>query len=334
MIATPIWADTELRIAAFHTELSRDGPGLLLRDILSGEDAQVDAMVSVVSHIDPDVLVLADVDFDYGGAALAAFANAIGGYPYRFAAAPNKGRQSGVDLNGDGRLGRAEDAWGYGAFAGQGGMAILSKLTIEAVVDHSGVRWLDLPNSLALPNTHQDQPLSTRSHWEVSIALPDGQSATIFTWHATAPVFDGPEDRNGRRNHDEAAFWLHRLNSTPPPNVIVAGFANLDPLDGDGRSEALASLLAHPMLQDPQPKSKGAAAGHDPRHSNPAEFDTVDWPEDGPGNLRVDYVLPSREFEVLDAGVFWPLPDALFGSDVARASRHRLVWVDVRLPER
>lgn len=308
----------------------------MLRDILSGKDPQVTAITQVVNHIDPDVLVLADVDFDYGEAALTALSQVLGGYPHQFATQPNVGRQSGDDLNGDGRMGRAEDAWGYGEFSGQGGMAVLSKFPIETVIDHSGVRWLDVPGSLALPETHEEQPLSTRSHWELTIKLPDGQRATILTWHATAPVFDGPEDRNGRRNHDEAAFWTHRLNADPPPNVVVAGFANLDPIDGDGRPEALTSLLTHPLLQDPKPESDGAlaAGGADQRHNSPAQFDTVDWPEEGPGNLRVDYVLPSRNFMVMKAGVFWPLPDALFGGDVVRASRHRMVWVDVRLPER
>ncbi|NNE87823.1 MAG: endonuclease/exonuclease/phosphatase family protein [Silicimonas sp.] len=336
LVCPPVWADTDLRIAVFHTELSRDGPGLLLRDILSDKDEQVAAFARVVGHIAPDVLVLADVDFDHGQAALNALAETIGGYRYRFASLPNTGRRSGHDLNGDGRFGRSEDAWGYGEFTGQGGMAILSKLPLGQVKDYSSEKWSDLPDTMALPGTHPEQPLSTRSHWEVPVLLADGRYVTLLTWHATAPVFDGPEDRNGRRNHDEAAVWVTRLNSDPPQNVIVAGFANLDPLDGDGRPEALTALLGHPLLRDVYPESQGgdAAGRADKTHRSPAQFDTVAWPQDGPGNLRVDYVLPSRAFEVIDAGVFWPLPDQFLASEVARASRHRMVWVDVRLPER
>jgi hypothetical protein len=306
----------------------------LLRDILSGKDAQIAAFVRVIRHIDPDILVLADVDYDHGGAALTALASLIDTLPNQFAAQPNSGLQSGADLNGDGRLGRAEDAWGFGDFAGQGGLALLSKYPIERVIDHSQTKWIELSATLALPDTYIEQPLSTRSHWEVSIGLPDGQVLTVLTWHATAPVFDGPEDRNGRRNHDEAAFWVHRLDHAPPPNPIIAGFANLDPIDGDGRPAALSTLLAHTQLQDPQPKSDGAfeAAATTSRHRGPPQLDTVDWPDDGPGNLRVDYVLPARSFTVLDAGVFWPPPGKPFAEDVARASRHRVVWVDVRLP--
>jgi hypothetical protein len=55
----------------------------------------------------------------------------------------------------------------------------------------------------------------------------------------------------------------------------------------------------------------------------------VDWPN--VGRLRVDYVLPSAGLEVLDSGVFWPAADAPDHATVSAASRHRLVWVDIRI---
>ncbi|NNK15703.1 MAG: endonuclease/exonuclease/phosphatase family protein, partial [Sulfitobacter sp.] len=79
------------------------------------------------------------------------------------------------------------------------------------------------------------------------------------------------------------------------------GDANLDPSGRDGRGQIMAMLLSHPLLQDPL---MGLA--------------TVDWPQTGP--LRVDYVLPSSDWQVTDAGV---MPINL------GASRHALVWVDV-----
>jgi hypothetical protein len=109
------------------------------------------------------------------------------------------------------------------------------------------------------------------------------------------------------------------------------GDANLDPVDGDGRAEALLALLEDPRLIDPLPRSDGgaAAAARDGgvnavQRGDPA-LDTADW-RDGPGepgNLRVDYVLPSAEWRVVGSGVWWP-------EDVP--VRHRLVWVDVELP--
>ena len=310
----------------------------MLGAIASGKDAQVEAIAQVIAHVDADVLVLGDFDYDHGGAALSAFADRLGGFPHVFALPPNRGRQSGYDLDGDGRVGRAGDAWGYGEFTGQGGLAIVSKFPLGDVIDHSAALWSAQKDSLALPDTPSDHPLSTTAHWEVPVILPDGQRITVLSWHATAPVFDGPEDRNGRRNHDETAFWLNRMNTAPPPNVVIAGFANLDPADGDGRAEALNALLTHPALTDPRPGSEGAVLSGllDKTHRGPAELDTVEWPRErgGPGNLRVDYILPSTDMKVIDAGVFWPTPDQLLGSEVVAASRHRMVWVDVRVPDR
>jgi hypothetical protein len=51
----------------------------------------------------------------------------------------------------------------------------------------------------------------------------------------------------------------------------------------------------------------------------------------------VDYVLPSRDLLIVDAGVFWPASTdplhRLIGGFPFASSDHRLVWVDVRLPD-
>ena len=333
-----------LRVALFHTELARDGPGLLLRDILKAEDAQIGAVVRVLRHVDADILVLADVDYDLGGHALGALAEAIGGYPYRFAVRPNRGWPSGRDLDGDGRVRGAGDAQGYAEFSGQGGMGILSRFPVgtEAARDFSGLLWAELPGAIPPEGVDPGQRLSTTGHWDVPVTLPGGAVVHILAWHATPPVFDGPEDRNGRRNHDETAFWLRYLEGAMgavPDRFVLMGAANLDPVDGDGRNGALRELLGHAALGDPQPASAGgrlaaeADGGVNRRQGGDPAFDTADWPEKPgyPGNMRVDYVLPSRTLRILDAGVFWPAPDALFGGDVVAASRHRVVWVDLEV---
>lgn len=331
-----------MRVAFYHTELSRDGPGLLLRDILAGEDAQVDAVVRVVRAAGPDVLVLAGIDWDLNGHALDALADRIGGYPHRFARRPNRGVHSGADLNGDGRRGGPEDAQGFARYPGQDGLAILSRLPLDgaAARDFSGYLWRDLPDSLALPDTHDDQRLSTTAHWDVPVILAGGRRLSLLVWHATPPVFDGPRDRNGRRNHDETAFWRHYLDgafAAPPADFILMGAANLDPEDGDGRPGALLALMSDPRVRDPKPASAGAALAHladagvnAGQVGDPA-LDTADWPDEPgrPGNMRVDYVLPSAGLAVADAGVLWPTPGHPLAGVVETASRHRLVWVDV-----
>jgi len=333
-LAGPAIADP-VRVATYNTELSRDGPGLLLRDILRGEDDQIAGVTGVIARVSPDILLLQGIDYDAGGHALAAFADALAGmgadYPYRLALRPNTGMPTGLDLDGNGRLGEARDAQGYGRFNGAGGMAVLSRLPIDrgAVVDHSGFLWADLPGGQARevlsPEALAVQRLASVAAWEVPIEVGD-QVLRLLTMHATPPVFDGPEDRNGRRNADELRFWQWQIETgavTAP--FVLAGVLNADPVDGDARREVLAAMLSDPALQDPAPVSVGGGG-----------TDTADWADPDPGNLRVSYILPSVDTRVMDSGVFWPADDApnrplLGGPDGNGASRQRLVWVDIEM---
>ncbi|WP_083445047.1 endonuclease/exonuclease/phosphatase family protein [Pseudorhodobacter aquimaris] len=331
-----------LRIATYNPDLSRKGPGLLLRDILAGKDKQIAAVIATLVELDADILVLTDVDYDHGRVALTALAEALAHagapYPHRFTARPNSGMATGLDMDGDGRLGGPGDAQGFGFFAGKGGLAVLSRLPIDAagVRDFSDFLWQDLPgniidNSLTAP-ARAIQRLSNTSHWDVPVILSDGAPLHLLIWHATPPVFDGPKDRNGRRNHDEAAFWLRMLDGTlpfAPPDApfVLLGEAKLDPIDGDGRNGAINALLTHPKLQDPAPQ--GQHGRKEPEHKGPAALDTTLYDF---GGLRVDYVLPSAGLGVRDAGVLWPGDDAPNAETFARASRHRPVWVDIALP--
>lgn len=312
----------------------------------------------MIASARPDVVLLTGFDWDHDLIALAAYATALTAkgmpYPYRFALRPNTGWMTEVDLDGDGRLRGPGDAQGYGTFAGEGGMAILSRLPIDdaAARDFSQVLWRDLPGSLVNAAGLSDeakalQRLSTTAHWDVPVKLPDQRTLHLLAFYASPPVFDGPEDRNGRRNHDEAAFWLHYLDGaldvpTPAAPFVILGDVNLDPADGDGRRAAIARLLADPRLQDTRPSSPGGAAaaaqgGPNDEHKGDPSLDTADWPEfnaetgaRGAANLRVDYVLPSSDLRVTASGVWWPAEGQPGASDAA-ASRHRLVWVDVAL---
>lgn len=330
-----------MRIATWNVGLERDGPGLLLRDILGEKDAQVPAVVAGIAALDADVLLLTGIDFDLGLAALDALrdrlAAAGAAYPHRFALPPNSGVTTGLDVDGDGRRGGPRDAQGYGRFAGAGGMAILSRLPIatDRARDFSAFLWQDLPAALLPPGMdpalRRVQRLSSAGHWDVPITLPDGRNLHLLAWHATPPVFDGEEDRNGRRNHDEAAFWLHLLAGdlpfAPPDRpFVLLGDGNLDPVDGDGRPAALQALLTHPRLQDPRPASTYEQRELD-QSGDPA-LDTVLYPPPL-GALRLDYVLPSRDLPVLASGVLRPAPTDPLAATMAVASRHYPVWADL-----
>lgn len=294
---------------------------MLLRDILAQDDPQILATIALINQVVPDVLVLTDFDYDRDGFALAAFAAQLSGdYIAQYAAKPNTGMATGLDLDGNGYLGDARDAQGYGRFAGDGGMAILSRYPIGGVTDLSALLWRDLPDATLPPISDEIaniQRLSTAGHWIVPFSLPDGPLA-VMAFSATPPVFDGPEDRNGLRNRDELRLWTDVLNggyAPAPKHFVIVGNANLDPDAGDGLRAAMVDFLADPRLQDPLPGVK-----------------TADWPfsEGGPGALRVSYVLPAADWVVMDAGVVVPVPgDPLQGDDGFAAGPHRLVWVDV-----
>ena len=348
-----------LRVATFNVNLSRRGPGLLLRDLLRGDPA-AESVARIVATVAPDVLLLTKFDHDHGLVALNAFADLVRAQghdlPHLFAVRPNSGRQTGMDMIGDGRVNTPDDAQGYGAFAGVAGMALMSRLPVDhaEVRDFSAFLWRDLPGARLPQQAGQPFPsaqvfdvqrLSTTAHWEVPLILPDGGVLRVLGWYASPPVFGGREGRNRLRNHDETMFWVYLLDGVlgmapPQEPFVLMGDSNLDPYDGDGIHDAMRRLLAHPAVQDPAPRSAGALAAHvagdRPRRGDPA-LHTTEWTrEGGPGNLRVDYVLPSVGLPVLDAGVFWPEPGdpehAMLGDPADPPTRHRLVWVDIALP--
>ena len=341
-------ADT-IDIALFHTSLARQGPGLLLRDIAGGRDAQVNAVVQVITHAAPDILLLLDVDYDHGLVTLTALRDRIASagltYPHVFALPPNTGVATGLDLDGDGRRGGPRDAQGYGQFAGQGGMAILSRYPVltAQVQDHSARLWRDLPGALLTlpdgtpllqPEVLAVQRLSSTGHWVVPFDVHD-HVLSLLAFHATPPVFDGPEDRNGRRNHDEARFWSLYLDGAfgpaPESAFVIIGDSNMDPYDSEGRPAAMRALLDDPRLTDPHPKGGGAGMATPGQRGDPA-LDTVRWPDPGPGNFRVDYILPSADLTPRAARVLWPDPSDPMAAIAQTASRHHLVSVTLDWP--
>jgi len=345
MVAGPACADT-LRVATYNADLTRNGPGLLLRDIRSGQDPQIAAVQQVITTLDADILVLTAVDYDLNLVALNTFADQLASagvaYPHRFALRPNTGMPTGFDIDGNGYLGDARDAMGFGMFNGQAGIAILSRLPIDSgqVRDFSDFLWRDLPGALlpaAMPPEQRDhQRLSTTAHWEVPVTLPGGTTLRLLTWYATPPIFDGPEDRNGKRNHDETAFWARLMDGAlpypaPAKPFVVIGDANLDPVDGDGLTDGIQALLHHPMLQEVNPRATHAQ--DDPaQHGDPA-LDTADYTTDaGPGALRVDYALPDATLDIVASGTLWPPDSDPLAQTLQTASRHRPVWVDLAVP--
>lgn len=121
--------------------------------------------------------------------------------------------------------------------------------------------------------------------------------------------------------------------------VVLLGPLGCDPVDGPAEVRAAMAALLASAVQDPLPTSAGAAEAHQlqwganaGQRGDPA-CDTADLDDAvgaGLGNLRLDYALPGRAFEVVGSGVFWPGERAGLGS-LLQVAPHRLVWVDVRI---
>jgi hypothetical protein len=370
-----------VRFATFNASLNRGVSGELIEDLSSPDNAQAATVAEIIQRVRPDVLLINEFDFDSGGTAARLFQEnylsvphngaAPIEYPHRFVAPSNTGVASGLDLNNDGSVGGPDDAFGFGFFPGQFGMAVYSMhpILLDDVRTFQMFLWADMPGALLPDDPTTPEPadwfsaeelaavrLSSKSHWDLPVDI-DGRTVHLLVSHPTPPVFDGPEDRNGRRNHDEIRLWAdyvlpsrsgylyddqgRRGGLKPGARFVIMGDQNADPFDGDSVAGAAQQLLENPRVNTSgTPTSPGGPeqavlqGGANLTHRGDPAFDTADFVDvPGPGNLRVDYVLPSKNLRILDSGVFWPLSsDPLFrlvGVFPFPTSDHRLVWVDV-----
>ena len=366
-----------VRFATFNASLNRSAPGVLHAELaaaLAGTvSPQLAAVRTIIDRNEPDVLLVNEFDTGADGdqetvQMFAEFAR----YEYFFTAPSNTGVPSGFDLNNDRTVGGPDDAFGFGFFPGQFGMAVFSNFPIDTAAARTfqTFRWSDMPGAL-LPVAPDGTPwyrdeeldvvrLSSKSHWDVPIEI--GRKTVHFlVSHPTPPVFDGPEDRNGRRNFDEIRFWADYITPSgggyiyddvgttgglaPGSSFVIAGDQNSDPLDGDSVPGAIQQLLEHPRVNTSvTPSSEGAVeaailqGGANLTHRSDPRFDTADFSDGAPGNLRADYVLPSKNLRITAAHVFWPKQgepgSELTGVFPFPSSDHRLVRIDVRVPGR
>lgn len=341
-----------LRLVTFNASLFREKPGALVQELEGIGSRQLKAVVEVLAHLNADIVVLNEFDFDTEHRALKRFnevwlAKKMASYPFSFTAPVNTGVPSGRDLVKDGSLPSGQSSpKGFGAFPGQYGMAVLSRLPIDVrrCRTFQQFLWRDMP-AASLPRnpdgsafyTEEDLavlPLSSKSHWDLVVEY-GYRAFHLLVSHPTPPAFDGPEQRNVCRNGDEIRFWVDYLNGADyavddegksgglegGSAFFVAGDLNASVSAGDSRPEGIGSLLASPLVQAVVPVSPGALR-HTPEAAD-AALHTADW------GLRADYLLPSYDWEVVETGVLWPVPEDSLAEAVATASDHRAVWLDV-----
>lgn len=369
------------RVATFNMALNRKNSGDLARDLEQG-DEQAKKIATIVQIVRPDILLANEVDYDGGKTAKllaegylnadisGAFAKPMD-YRYWFTAEVNTGVQSGLNLTGTGKTGKPEDAWGFGAFPGQYGMVVYSRFPLQTdkVRTFQKFLWSDMPDPL-VPGTgdrgagtwkayYPDEiwkqlRLSSKSHWDIPVEI-DGKRLHILASHPTPPVFDGPEDRNGCRNHDEIRLFADYIDGASyivddagvrgglaqTASFVVMGDLNADPFDGDGIQAGIKRLLESKRVNNSfTPRSLGAVESSklsgqaNLKHQGDPAHDTGDFNDRNPGNLRIDYVLPSADLKIVGGGVYW-LTKAESQSlpiDVSDASDHHLVWIDIQFP--
>ena len=379
-------SDSELltvRVATFNASLNRFFAGQLVSDLSTPNNAQAKTVAEIIQRVRPDILLINEFDFVENGLAAELFQdNYLSvsqngtepiNYGYHFVAPSNTGIPSGFDLNNNGVIGGPDDAFGFGFFPGQFGMAVYSRYPI----DYDSVRtfqfflWKDMPGARLPNDPNTPAPadwysaaeldvfrLSSKSHWDVPIQI-DNKVVHFLVSHPTPPVFDGPEDRNGTRNFDEIRLWADYILPSrsgyiyddqgtfgglePGAMFVIAGDQNSDPVDGDSIPGSIQQLLDHPLVNTRVtptspggPQQAALQGGANTTHRGDPAFDTADFADGAPGNLRADYVLPRKNITILDAAVFWPLnTDPLFplvGLFPFPSSDHRLVWIDVHIP--
>jgi hypothetical protein len=374
---------TKLRIATFNVSMealnyvdrSSDNPpsvtGNELSQALQQNTQQIKNIAEIIQRVNPDIILLNEFDrIDNSHKNIRHFLNkylahgqngqASQEYPYFYQGAVNTGVRINDDLNHDNITNQQpSDTHGFGYFEGHFGMVLLSKYPISEkdIRTFQHFKWRDMPNALKPIDPNSKQPwysdktwqelrLSSKSHWDIPVNI-NGKTVHVLASHPTPPVFDGPEDRNGKRNHDEIRFWFDYINGEQAHYIyddlgkkgglaaeqafVLLGDQNASIINGNAiatkNSQGIYALLSSNKIQDPMPKSLGGKQ-HD-KDTPDAQYYTAHW------GMRPDYVLPSTlGFTVMDSGVFWPQKNdetyRLIESRQA-SSDHRLVWVDLEL---
>jgi hypothetical protein len=368
-----------ISVATFNVSL--DGPSFggenssdaLKEQLASGGNLRIRNIARIIQLVRPDVLLLNEFDHISDlEAGLGAFSkNYLKvsqqgtqpiDYRYLYTEQVNSGLVTDLDLDNNGVAGQLPgDAQGFGHYPGQYGMAILSRFPIELdkVRTFQRFLWRDMPEALRPGAGYGSDDnegwytdaewsrlrLSSKSHWDVPIKV-NNHRIHILASHPTSPVFDGAEDRNGKRNHDEIRFWRDYLQPETSRYIyddtgkrgglpagssfVIAGDLNASIVDGEARIEGIAGLLGHSLVNNFfKPVSRGGAENKPwLPHAN---THTATW------GIRSDYVLPSHHgLQVLSSGVFWPAmnePDHDLVTSRHASSDHRLVWIRLLLKQ-
>ena len=219
-----------IRVATYNASLAQNAEGQLQSSLDSGTFTHAKKVAEIIQIIQPDVLLINEFDYVANGTAATSLndlyfnvsqnGRPAQNYPHRYVGLSNTGIHSGHDLDNNGSIDNTPgdqsyggDAFGFGEFPGKYAMAVFSKYPIDtdAVRTFEEVLWKNMPDHkipyrFYSPTEENVFRLSSKNHWDLPIEIC-GTTFHFLVSHPTPPVFDGPEDRNGRRNHDEIRLW-------------------------------------------------------------------------------------------------------------------------------
>jgi|Deesub1362A_J573_1020465.scaffolds.fasta_scaffold00048_15 endonuclease/exonuclease/phosphatase family metal-dependent hydrolase len=275
---------------------------------------QVQAALQVLRRFAPQLLSVNELDCSAQALALLLQGLSQTGlqYPYYYQGPTNSGLPTGLRPPFEQR--------GFGRYEGQYGMALLSQLPLGRARSFEGFPWRELRESYLreeLQKVPQGFPLFSTNFFDVPLRLGD-TLVRVLLLHATVPV-GGYFQKF--RNADQLRFlkaYIQELGGQP---FVIMGDLNADPVRGEGIREAIGELLGCPLLQDALPAEPTFLEG------GGVQEPALD--EEGL-SLRLDYILPSRHFQVLDAGLYRPQEPQQWRL-VRQASDHFFLWMDVQL---
>lgn len=363
-------ASESLRIATFnvsmdatnHTPKGEQIKSDALANALKANHQQIKNIAEIIQRVRPDIILLNEFDYIPKEQGIEYFKKhylnvsqnnqQVIDFPYSFIAPVNTGLATHFDLDNDGKsTGIMADAQGFGFFEGHYGMAVLSKYPIDfdKVRTLQKFKYKDMPNA-QMPtdpktgenwynkNEWQALRLSSKSFWDLPVKV-NNKTVHVLASHPTPPVFDGDEDRNGKRNHDEVRLIADYVSNKAyiyddkgqkgglkaDSRFVILGDLNASPEGDKARTNTTDQILKNALINASfVPQSAGAKEQYD---TNEAQNYTANW------QARVDYVLPSNYgLKIKNGGVFWPTKSSneyRLIKDRNASSDHRLVWLDL-----
>lgn len=337
---------SSIRCATFNVGFDQEVEfGALEKRLRAGDDIQANKVAGIIQRVRPDILLLNEIDTNDEGRCVETFQYHYlnqGQHPIHYPFVNVFESNSGVPCPSNLTKEENEYTYGFGAYPGQYGMAILSQYPIlkKQIRTFQEFKWKDLPNH-QIPATESGPyysesgwsifRLSSKNHAIVPIQI-DSSILNIVACHPTPPAFDGKELRNKKRNHDEIELLTaiikgndfliddngNQLTKPLEAPFVVMGDLNASTTDGEALQingkTAISKLLCNERLQPGLDQAlvkngtaESALSCNVPKTPWRNSLGRMRQFDTADWNMRADYILPSKnDIYIVGQGVFWP----------------------------